>query len=293
MAKRYPPTARMLRPVFWILRGFGALLMVTGLWVAWLLLDSDEPGAAAFTATAAVSFFVATLLNPLSRGFRIAFGISFAAIVVLGASATRFNPVVLILLLGVVGLVLLSRRFRLRVDPDSVRPLPADEIMRGAEESVQAFRDQGWRQIGAVGFDILGRTVAESVLIPPTADRYALVTDVVMTVTSEIDDMRRLVTRNSAVSLLPASILSNDLEAASPRELVEGHQRALHVLSKFGAEPVPLVLEQLVTAVVEDERASLVAGPIRRSRHEPAGPIDESAAAERRIRSWLGTPTLD
>jgi len=78
----------MLRPVFWFLRVFGAVLVVASLWVAWLLVDSDEATAAVLAATAGISFFV-----------------------------TR----------------------------------------------------------SAQSVDILGRTVVESVLIPPNADRYALV----------------------------------------------------------------------------------------------------------------------
>ena len=293
MARRYPPVARLFRPVFIGLRILGVVVLILSVWVAWLLVDRDEGITGVLAAVAAVSFLVTTWLNPLSRGFRVSFMISLLAMVGLVGIASPAAAGILILLIGVGAWLLVRRRLEIQVDPDSVRALAAQDVMPGAERWVEEFRQLGWDQVGAVGFDILGHTVVESVLVPSGADRYALVTDVVLSITSEVDDIRSLVTRNSAVSMVTSNILSNDLEGATPTELAEGHQTALDIISHFGAEPVPLVVAQLVPMVVREERADLQAGPVRRPRDVPAGPIDGSSAAEGRIHEWLGTPTLD
>ena len=57
--------------------------------------------------------------------------------------------------------------------------------------------------------------------------------------------------------------------------------------------PVALVVADIVPMVVSEERADLQRGAVRRPRNAPAGPIDDSPAAQSRIRDWLGIPALD
>lgn len=286
--RRHPPVQRMLPVVFRLLRVFGAIVFLLSLVTGWLLIDDGETLRGVSIAISGAAFLALTWFNPLSRAFRIAFAVAVAALALAGGPLFA-------LLIGIIaaGLFVFSRVVRITVDPDSVRRLDPDAVMSGAEPAVEEFMQRGWRQIGAVGFTVLRRTVVESILVPDQVDRYAAVTDAVWVITSQIDDVRRLITRNSGRSAVSGSILSNDWEGATPSELIDRHASALAVLRKHGAEAVPLVVDQIVDQVVRDEKAELGGGVRRRGRDDPGGPIDESEEAERRIRTWLGTPTID
>lgn len=287
---RYPPLAKRTRPFFRIMRGVGVLVLAAGLGAAFLLVDMGSLRQGSLVGVAAVSFAATTWLNPYSVEMRIAAAMTAVAMVL--ASGSLWFAVTVALLF--VALMLVRHLAQVRVDPESLRIVAPDVVMPGAEAFVGEFAGLGWTQVGAVEFDVFRRPVIVSILLSPDRTQYARVTDVVMTVTSQIDDVRDVVTHNSGIGELPSVTLANDVTGGSPLELAAAHEVALEVIAPFGAEPVPQIAESLTQRVLDDEAASIEAVNETRVplavRGSGCGRIDGTPESLERVRSWLDLP---
>ena len=187
-----------------------------------------------------------------------------------------------------------------RLDPAGLTPLEAlPEALGEASENVAASEAIAFERVGAISFDHgSGRPVVGVVLLGPGADRYAVVTDLVVAVQS-VFGHRVLLTQNSGVVPPPPECLANHLHGADVAELAAAHERALAVLRSRGLTPDRLSAERHVDLHVAVERRALDwyngrRGPGRIgvlfSSGKGAGPLDEGDASERRIDAWLTAP---
>jgi hypothetical protein len=172
--------------------------------------------------------------------------------------------------------------------------LPEPAVDPEAEGCVAAFEALGFEQVGAYAFDPEPEhTVVATLLLGPTRDEYAVVTDLVLNVVS-LFGPRLLITRNSASMSLPPEYLANDLRGAAVDELVESHRRGLELLRARGLTPGEIDGEGLVELQLSLERRCIDWGVRSRGKVLHAlvrtgvghGTLHERASGQR-IDAWL------
>lgn len=109
---------------------------------------------------------------------------------------------------------------------------PPDAVGVGAEEFIVEFERLGYEQVGSLTSPVGGHDLVISLMAGPGEDRYASVTDAVVTITSTFGS-RSLVTRNSARSRMPPGMLDNPLRGAGPEELDAIHTAALALIAPY------------------------------------------------------------
>lgn len=139
--------------------------------------------------------------------------------------------------------------------PGNVTRAPDDAVGEGAERFLGEFEELGYRQVGALSFRTMGFDVIESIMIGPNRDRFAQVTDAVITVVSHFGE-RSLLTRNSGLTGVPSHVLTNDLRGAGPDELDAAHDRALDKISAW-ARPDPIDTDSIVDRTIDEERQTI------------------------------------
>lgn len=287
---RYPPVPGAARPLVGLVRLLGGVVLVLGLVLAALLLSRREPGQAALAAVLSAAVATATWLPPMSRAFRVAVALILLAVTAATRSWWVFAATVALLaVLAGAGRLLLSR-----LGPSDVHVLPPGTVMAGASQSIDELESRSFNPVGAVGFEVARFRVVMSVLLSADRLRYAIVTDSVIQVVSQIDDIRFLVSRNSAFGALGAGELGNDMRGADIAELDDGHLRALNVIEPLGAAPVPqlgeMVVQRVFEATAHDAASWAPQAPKPWDSGAGSGPIDGSPASLERARSWLGLP---
>jgi hypothetical protein len=145
---------------------------------------------------------------------------------------------VAIVLLGLVVMLrvvatLLSWRVVSRARFEAVAP---GAVMAGAEQAVAEFTSAGFENIGGHRVQLGSRPIVVTALLHPDADRMAFATDRVWQVTSRYGH-RWLVTSNSGVAPLPATVLRQRLDGGRPADLVLAHARGVGMLRARGVEP--------------------------------------------------------
>ncbi len=213
-----------------------------------------------------------------------------------GALGWLFGRLGLGLVVGtafVVYLVVRSRTLPSDLTADTILAAAADAVGPGAERFVEEFAGIGYRQVGAYTFRAMGNEIVASVMRGPANDRYAIVTDAILTVTSRFG-ARSLVTRNSAVSRLPPFSLDNPLRGADPEELDRSHSEALAVVSPH-ARPDPLPVDGVAALAMEDERRTIGWIRTERAHLQPGGGKGHGAlashpGADTLIFDWLTRP---
>ena len=180
---------------------------------------------------------------------------------------------------------------------DPLRLLDATVVDPGAVKHIESFEALGFEPVGAYTFDTSsGQTVAVTVLIAPSEDEFALVTDLVLDVSS-IFGSRMLLTANSGSAPLPPEYLRNTLRGAEPGELVAAHRRALELLARRGLTPdrfdrdrlveMQFALEQRCVDWSVRERRGRVLQGLFASGLGP-GPLDDGPSTSQQIEAWLG-----
>lgn len=186
-----------------------------------------------------------------------------------------------------------SRRLPPDLQPAALQRAPDDAVGVGAEGFVEQFTRLGYRQVGALTTPVSGFQLIITIMSGPAGDRYASVTDAVLTVTSTFG-FRTLVTRNSASSLLAPEMLDNPVVGGAPAELDAAHTAALSLLT--AQLPVD-------TLNPEDTTERAMAGEVReiawvreqpshlrRGGNRRAIPLVADPRVEDRIAAWLDAP---
>ncbi|HVR31904.1 MAG TPA: hypothetical protein VMS74_04250 [Acidimicrobiia bacterium] len=183
-----------------------------------------------------------------------------------------------------------SRRIPADLTSDAIFELPIPVVGPGAQDYVEAFAAIGYQLVGALTFRTVGSQIIASIMVGPDSDRYATVTDSVLTVTSTFGH-RSLVTRNSALSLMPPEALDNPLRGAGPAELDACHGEALALVTPHVAADT-LDPATITAFAVSDERRA-----VEWVRHQPThlqkgggtghGPLSTRPAATSLVAAWL------
>ena len=284
---------RSARRMVWLARAISAVALFIGL-ITGARAASEGAIVFAFLYLAiSVAFVLATWVSPLSPLVWVAIAGMVTVMLVL-------EPNVVTATLAIAAALLFWLRGRKQsspVNPASLRAVPSDTVMRGAEAYVGELEDLGWRQSGAYAFDTPLPVVA-SLLVHPDMDQYAEVTDSIFGILSRFSDNRVMVTINSGRAGLPPNYLANDLLGASPTELTEAHQRVLEMLTAFGATPLPVDEATLVEEAISSEIET-----IEWTKQNPSGglfnfgrgvgSIDASGDARARIEAWLGFKSVE
>jgi hypothetical protein len=165
-----------------------------------------------------------------------------------------------------------------------------DAVGEGAEEFVGEFGLLGYHQVGAYTFRTLGHEIVATVMAGPARDRYAVVTDAILTVSSQFGT-RNLVSRNSAVSRMPPHSLDNPVRGASPEELDRSHSSALERISGH-ARPDVLAPDEVTTLAIDDEIRTLAWIRDQSDFRLPGGgkgygPLTSHPSADDLITAWL------
>lgn len=202
------------------------------------------------------------------------------------------------LLLWIVGLAVASlvvsvfgwERVPRSLIPESIERAPDDATGKGAERFSSEFEELGYRQVGALSFRVMRFDVIESIMIGPNRDRFAQVTDSVITVVSHFGD-KSLLTRNSGLTGVPPSVLTNDLRGAEPHELDAAHDRALSEISRW-AGPDPIDADTIVDRTIDEERQTIVwmrsgAKVVVSRSGIGTGPLWDRSDREEAISAWL------
>jgi len=174
------------------------------------------------------------------------------------------------------------------------------EVMRGAEDAVAAFEREGFTRAGGYAFNARpgSKRVVATVLVAPSRDRYAAVTDRVVEVTSRFGGERCLITANRGNAPLPGDILRQVVARGLPADLMGAHETAIELLSGRGVRPDRFTADDnLVEVAVDSEkrairfasetgwRQSLSMEP-RGKRKHPV--LRGDRRSRKRIDSWLG-----
>jgi hypothetical protein len=285
MTRRIPLPAAARRG-FGALRAFGLVMALAGLILGFALWNLDHRSNALFVGSLGVAFALLTWISPWSRLWVPVF----AAVGALLAVSMRSWIVAVGVAVWTGWLWWRIRRpVSPGVEPQSIAITDPAAVMKGAEEFVAAFTDAGFHQVGALEVPIRGFTVIASLLIAPDRASYAEVTDSVVSLTSVFPARRTLTTRNSGMASVPETILTNDVRAGSPVELIDAHRRALGLLNDRGETPEPLEPATLSSLVLELERESVAwanRNPRRPRSVGGSGPLGESMDLEERIERW-------
>lgn len=190
------------------------------------------------------------------------------------------------------GVYALARSRRLPADlrSETIVLGPPDAVGAGAGDFIVEFERLGYRQVGALTGPVGGHELVISLMAGPDDDRYASVTDAVVTVTSTFGP-RSLVTRNSARSRMPPGMLDNPLRGASPEELDAIHSEALALIAPHG-RPDPLDAETITSRALDSERMHVEWARSQPTHLQPAGQADSGPLAthpspEEPIAAWL------
>lgn len=193
---------------------------------------------------------------------------------------------------GIYGLVR-SRRLPADLRSQTITMGPPDAVGAGAEEFIVEFVRLGYEQVGALTSPVGGHELVISLMAGPDGDRYASVTDAVVTVTS-IFGSRSLVTRNSARSRMPPGMLDNPLRGADPEELDAVHSEAIALIAPY-ARPEPLDGETITSRALDSERKHVDWARSQPTHLQPrnqaeSGPLGSYPSPELSIAAWLATP---
>ena len=271
---------------------FAVVVVVLGVAVATLALSVGRVALAALSVGVAATYALAVWSIQLRTPWLTAVLTGTAAI------ATGYlagHPVVgAAVALFLVGWI--AQGAFVRFDPETIRVYSGDAMDPRSAAHVFAFESLGFQRVGALSFEPSpGKTIIATVLIGPGRDRYAVATDLVMTVQS-VFGQRVLTTRNSGVATLPPEVLGNDLRGADAAELSDAHESALAVLRARGLKPDSLLPERLLEFHMALERRAIewLNSRARRQAIETfgrsglgAGALDERPSSQRRIDNWL------
>lgn len=169
---------------------------------------------------------------------------------------------------------------------------PPDAVGTGAEEFIVEFERRGYEQVGALTTPVGGHDLVISLMVGPDHDRYASVTDAVVTLTSTFGG-RSLVTRNSARSRMPPGMLDNPLRGAGPEELDAVHSEALALIAPH-ARPDPLDAETITSRALDTERKHIDWARSQTTHLQPRAkecvPLSAYPSPQQSITAWLATP---
>jgi len=271
---------------------FAAIVAVLGVAVAILALSAGRMTLAALVLGVAAIYVVAI--------WSIRLRIPWLTALLVAATACALGFLAGHVVIGVAIAALLvawiARGALVRLDADAITTHSGDALDPQSAAHVSAFRSLGFEPVGALSFQRSnGKEIIATVMIGPRGDRYAVATDLVMTVQS-VFGHRFLTTRNSAVGTLPPEVLANDLRGADPSELCEAHESALAVLRARGVAPDTVRPEELLASHMALERRAMewMNSRARRQAVETftrsgrgEGALDESSSSQRRVDTWL------
>lgn len=291
MARRllrpYPPLPQSSKRFFRWFRLAAASFVPAAAYLAWTLQRDGQSTAAWSWLLLSLAVVALSWTHPQSPVF---LG---SLVLVAGALAVASRSV----LIGAAGLIFVAVAVwnlygpvRILVDPDQIARLPAGGAMPGAQPFISAFEAAGWTQEAALSVPIRGLDIVSSLMLAPDRRSFAEVTDVVISLISDFDDERFLLTRNSAVAKLPPAYLTNDLRGAEVEELISSHRQALDLLSQRGLNPVPLEGSTLGDQAIAGERRVVEWHRQNRTRKNSGlgnGPLDGSQRSAGRIDAWL------
>lgn len=186
-----------------------------------------------------------------------------------------------------------TRRLPADLRSQTITMGPPDAVGAGAEEFIVEFERLGYSQVGALTSPVGGHELVISLMAGNDNDRYASVTDAVVTITSTFGS-RSLVTRNSARSRMPPGMLDNPLRGAGPEELDAIHSEALALIAPF-ARPDPLDAETITCRALVSEREHIDWARSQPTHLQPrnrveGGPLGSYPSPELPIAAWLATP---
>jgi len=271
---------------------FAAIVAVLGVAVAILAASAGRVTLAALVLGVAVIYVVAIWSIRLRTPWLTALLVA-AAACALGFLA---GHVVIGVAIAALLVAWMARGAVVRLDADAITTHSGETLDPLSAAHVSAFRSLGFEPVGALSFrQSNGKEIIATVMIGARRDRYAVATDLVMTVQS-VFGHRFLTTRNSAVATLPPEVLANDLRGADPSELCEAHESALATLRARGIEPDAVRPEDLLEAHMALERRAFEWTNSRARRQgletftrsgRGQGALDASSSSQRRIDSWL------
>jgi hypothetical protein len=228
----------------------------------------------------------------------VSLGLVAAGLVVGGhviLAVTLFPAVSALLLLAAMNEQLLRRAEAIEIEQ-----VARDELMPGAQPAVAALEANGFSRAGGYAALVPRRRgtkrVVGTVLIPPAADRLAVVTDRVVEVASRFEGERWLLTTNRGDDVLPDDTLRQLVPVDDPAELVRVHQAAIERLSSRGTRPerFPDDIGAIEAAIHQERRALRFVIDARRRQNfrirrakisDPALGDDETT--RKRIDAWL------
>ena len=283
------PVPSAIRPLFWVLRGFGVILGVGSLYVAALAVGQGLWWLAGAVVIVGGGFMALTWMDPLDKRMVPTLVGIFALLAVLARSWF-----VALLFLGTAVLVGWSRRpgspplFRMK--PANVVVAAPDSVMKNARAFVAEFTRVGLTQVGALGFSIGPVKVTASLLLSADGKSYASVTDAILSVTSLFPEGRSLVTLNNNLVSLASTTLLNEVRGGSPAELMQSHAAALAALAERDHYPVSVAATELSQIAVDRERAAIawVAAHGKRQGFT-AGPLLGREDLDGHIAEWHGS----
>lgn len=286
---RQPPLPTSVRPFFWVMRVWGALIGLAAACVAVLAFARDSWPLAVLVLAVGAGFAALTWMHPLGRWFAPLFGlIGFGMALVV----TSWGVAAVVAL--VVGLLLWQRtrpigRRAAHINPDRIVEVDKSAAMKNARAFVQAFEKAGFEQVGALQLPIGPIKVIESLLLAPDRLSYAAVTDAVVHLVSLFPGDRGLTTRNSGFHPLPEYLLADEVPGGSPGDLIESHARALAVLAKSGHHPRPISAAELLDVAIEGERNAIAWARRQRSRSRqraPRGAFSQRDSRLAEVAAW-------
>jgi hypothetical protein len=244
---------------------------------------------ATFLVCVAAAFMAAWIRGPLKLAWG-AYALLAAGLAVDGrwlAAVVALAALVALVVYGIAGTVRLLRR----LGSLETEPVGAEQVMTGAEAEVAKFEAEGFRRVGGYSATINERPVIFTVMVGPDADRFAVVTDNVVQVTSRFGG-RFLVTTNAAGLPMPTDLLRQ--RPAYGTHVMPVHQSAIELLARFGLRPDVLETDAdaLEAAQALERRAArfLAGSPLRNVLGHLTG-IEVSVLADdgrsrRRIEAW-------
>jgi hypothetical protein len=210
-------------------------------------------------------------------------------------AATLF-PAAFLLMLG--SALWLRRTFR-RAGSFDFEVVGAAEVMPGAEAAVAAFEAVGFTRAGGYAFSMRpgAKRIVGTVLVAPSGDRYAVVTDRVVELSSRFAGDHWLLTANRGNLPLPGDILRQVVARGLPAKLMRVHETAVELLAGRGVRPDRFTADDgLVEVAVDSEkravryaaetgwRQTLAMEPRGKRRHPV---LSDDKKSRKRIDAWL------
>ena len=149
---------RSARRMVWLARAISAVALFIGMITGARAASEGAIVLAFLYLTISVAFVLATWVSPLSPLVWVAIAGMVTVMLVL-------EPNVVTATLAIAAALLFWLRGRKQsspVNPASLRAVPSDTVMRGAEAYVGELEDLGWRQAGAYAFDTVAGLAAWS-----------------------------------------------------------------------------------------------------------------------------------